>query len=183
MNLEKFAKEIEQAEKRASIHLGHVALSDIKTLDGLLKKAISADKSQKKAGALDNRFADLDYEAQQEFESSEIRLKDSLQDVEQARKEANKIMETAEKRLDMAREASQDASNDYTDTTNAYLKANAEWGNEMDAAFQVANQLQQAIKGFNTAAKALGVDVKGLTDKYVKAFQNIMEYHKNNNGK
>ena len=180
MNLEKFAKEIEQAEKRASIQLGHVALSDIKTLDGLLKRANSAIGAMRKAGVKSDKLMEIDDTASKVWEDGISRVKEEEKGVTNAQDAATKLINAAEKQLDMAREGQNEAKQDYADARTKWVAANGAWGQEMKAGEQIADNLAQQIKNFLNAAKALGVDVKGMTTKYQAAAANIFEYNRKN---
>jgi hypothetical protein len=180
MNLEKFAKEVELAEKRASIQLGHVALNDVKTLDGLLKRANSALGAMRKAGVKSDRLMDIDDDTSKIWESGINKVKEEEKTVTAVQDNARNLVKNAENSLEKARQASADAKKAYDDARTKWLAANSIWGQEMKAGEQIADNLAQQIKNFLQAAKALGVDGKGLVGKYQAAAQSVFEYNRKN---
>jgi len=187
MNLNKFTIELGKVNERANINLGHVALNDLKTLDRLLKDAKAAENQMKKSGKKNTVLEDKEYEAANKVDLATTRIKDEEKNLDNAKKEAAKRIAAAEKIKDDAFLDLMNAKEDFENMRKKqnkifadYKTANNAWGQDMKAAENIADRLDQSIKNFLAAAKALGLDVKSEVGKYQAAAQSIFQYNAKN---
>jgi len=180
MDYEKFNNTVANISKLQQLELEKIALSTISELDGILKRAKSADADQRKAGNKDRVLAESAFDLGKEQEAAlknKVRFEKILVD---RKKDAQKMIDTAEQDVTNAAKANTKAIEKHNDKNEEWLKQNRLWGQEMKRAWNVAGQLDNALERFEKAAKDLGFDTKGKTKKYQSAIQSIGDYYRQN---
>ena len=159
MNLNNFQKEVNKKADLQKLELGHIALSDIKTLDSLLK---SSEKMRSNFMKAYDKYItlDVDYDDLVDRENdADDKIEEEKEKLNTIERENNKREEKQYGEIEKAKKLSITAS-EKSDAM--FKKVEAQKSVVKSHKIEINTQIQKfdnAIKSFNTAAKALGVTV------------------------
>tara|TARA_R110000764_G_scaffold41620_2_gene93687 strand:+ start:7917 stop:8468 length:552 start_codon:yes stop_codon:yes gene_type:complete len=157
--INKFAADVAAKTELQRVELGHIALQDIKTLDSLLK---GADKMGDTFTKLYNKYISDEIAAEDAsdvYDAEWQKAENQRDAIVALRQTHNKIEEKAEA-LEEKLETKANKADEKLDKANLkWDKSLADAQNEQKQIGAYVDKFSNAIKSFNTAAKALGVKV------------------------
>lgn len=181
MDYKKFNKTVADISKLQQIELERITLSSISELDSILKRSKVALADAKKAGKQSEKWdevSEIDKKSQILAQKTKANEEKNLITV---KADAQKKINVAEAIVTEAAKRNNRAIEKSNESFANFKKANSTFGTELQNAWRTAGQLESALKQFQTAAKALGVDVKGSINKYNAVIQSIGDYYRANN--
>jgi len=170
---EKFYKNLSEFNVGHEKRVERFEFQDVKTLDGLSKKAEKLTNDLFKAI---DKYLDADIEAEAAVEAENKALdiveekKDELQKI---RQENNKREENQQKNIDIARKNLEKMEEKSMKIGDKFIKAEQTARGLKSQAEQLVDQMNGAISSFESSAKALGVDVSANVSKYNTAMQKL----------